>query len=239
MTALVLSPHFDDAVLSCGNWLEQHPGTMVATVCSGAPGPDVPADPGWDALAGFPSAEAAARVRRAEDMAALDLLGAHQTTLGFLDGSFYKAEVGRPHERHDMGPSFEDALALSVGELVDDLRPDVCLIPLGLLHPDHIATHRAALRSLEVRPETPVILYLDLPYAIASQPAARNRLDRLAASGIGLTALVPESDPPPVEVKLSAARCYRSQLPLLEHSFGDSLWASFDPDAEQLFRIRR
>jgi LmbE family N-acetylglucosaminyl deacetylase len=238
MTALVLSPHFDDAVLSCGNWLERHPGTIVATVCSGAPGPGVPADPGWDALAHFSSADQAAEARRAEDIAALDLLGAHQAVLGFLDGSFYKTEVGRPHERPDIGPSFEDALALTVAGLVDELRPDACLIPLGLLHPDHIVTHRAALRSLQARPETPVIFYLDLPYGIASGQAARDRIDGLAASGIDLAPL-PDAGSPPARAKLRAAGCYRSQLSLLEDSFGESLWASFDPDAERLLRILR
>jgi LmbE family N-acetylglucosaminyl deacetylase len=238
MTALVLSPHFDDAVLSCGNWLERHPGTIVATVCSGAPGPDIPADPGWDALAHFSTGDEAAEARRAEDLAALGVLGAHQTALGFLDGSFYKSEVGRPHERPGAGHSFEDALALTVGELVDELRPDACLVPLGLLHPDHIATHRAALRSLKARPKTPVIFYLDLPYGIASEQAAQDRIDGLAASGIGLSPL-PDAGSPPAAAKLRAADCYRSQLPLLEDSFGDSLWASFDPGAERLFKIQR
>jgi LmbE family N-acetylglucosaminyl deacetylase len=171
-------------------------------------------------------------------MAALGLLGAHQAGLGFLDGWYYKSEVGHPHERPDIGPSFEDALALAVGELVDELRPDACLVPLGLLHPDHIATHRAALTSLRARPETPVIFYLDLPYGIASEQAARGRIDGLATSGIGLTAL-PDPGSPPARAKRRAADCYRSQLPLLEDSFGQSLWASFDPDAERLLRIRR
>ncbi len=236
MTALVLSPHFDDAVLSCGNWLVHHPGTVVATVCSGAPGSGVAADPGWDALARFSTADEAAQARRAEDVAALSLLHAHQVGLGFLDGSFYKDEVGRPHERPEVGASFEDALALAVGELIDELRPEVCLVPLGLLHPDHVATHRGALRCLHSRPETPAVLYLDLPYGIAIERAAVDRIEALAASGTAVTPLA-DAGPPPVGTKLSAARCYRSQLPLLEGSFGDSLWASFDPDAERLFTI--
>ena len=35
---LVLSPHFDDAVMSCGELIESSPGTIVATVCSASPG---------------------------------------------------------------------------------------------------------------------------------------------------------------------------------------------------------
>jgi LmbE family N-acetylglucosaminyl deacetylase len=238
MTALVLSPHFDDAVLSCGNWLERHPGTIVGTVCSGLPGASVPADPTWDALAHFSSGDEAARARRAEDRAALGLLGADQAVLGFLDGWFYKSEAGRPHERPDVGPSFEDALARSIGGLVDELRPDACLVPLGLLHPDHIVTHRAALSALRVRPEIPVVFYCDLPYGIASVQAAEDRLEGLAASGFGL-APQPDAGSPPAQSKLRAARCYRSQLPLLEESFGQSLWSSFDPDAERLVMMRR
>ena len=32
---LVISPHFDDAVMSCGYWIQRHRGAIVATVWSG------------------------------------------------------------------------------------------------------------------------------------------------------------------------------------------------------------
>src|SRR5580658_10141715 len=70
---LVLSPHYDDAVLSCGAWLSSHPGSVVATVCTGRPGPGIGPHQ-WDGTSGFPSGDAAAMVRQGEDAAALAVL---------------------------------------------------------------------------------------------------------------------------------------------------------------------
>ena len=184
MTTVVLSPHFDDAVLSCARWLEQHPGTIVATVCSGKPGPGVPADPAWDALARFSSGDHAAESRRDEDLDALGVLGAEQLVLGFLDGSFYKERAGRWHEAGNAGNSFEAHLTRSIDEVLDDLDPDACLLPLGLLHPDHIVTRRAALISLRGRPQVRSMVYLDLPYGIAFEAAALEQIEELAGAGV-------------------------------------------------------
>ena len=59
---LVISPHFDDAVLSCGHWLHMNPGAVVATVCSGKPERGSPASK-WDAR--FGTADQAIEERRA------------------------------------------------------------------------------------------------------------------------------------------------------------------------------
>lgn len=81
---LVISTHYDDAVLSCGHWLCLNPGAIVVTVCSGYAGPEVGAGE-WDRRAGFASADQAIAARRSEDLAALSVLKAHQyPPLGFL-----------------------------------------------------------------------------------------------------------------------------------------------------------
>ncbi len=235
MTALVVSPHFDDAVLSCGHWIERHPGTLVATVCSGRPGPGVPADPEWDALAHFSSADDAAASRRDEDLDAMAVLDARQVPLGFLDGA-YKDRVGRCHERGDRGASFDMELTGAIARLLDDAGPQVCLIPLGLLHPDHIATRTAALAALVDRPAIEALVYLDLPYGIAFREAAAQQVEAMAAAGFPLVESV-EPGPPSPSLKRRAASAYRSQLPLLEVSFGATLQESLNPEAERLFRI--
>ena len=68
MTALVVSPHLDDAVLSLSAWLASRSRlerVVVATVFS-------------EGDADYPT-------RRAEDVAALSLLGAEPLHLGLLD----------------------------------------------------------------------------------------------------------------------------------------------------------
>lgn len=235
-STVVISPHFDDAVLSCGHFLEHNPGTTVVTVCSGLPGRGVPADPEWDALAGFTSADEAAAARRAEDLSALTVLGAEQRVLGYLDGS-YKAAVGRPHADLDVVGSFEEELTRSISGVLDGVRPETCLVPLGILHDDHVTTRKAAIAALRHRPAIRVRFYLDLPYGLAFGPVAGELADQLAVEPAGHPDR-PRTTPGPPSPKVRALACYRSQLPLLEVAFGDSLRASFDSGAERLFRFR-
>src|SRR5262245_53606305 len=73
---VIVSPHLDDAVLSCGRFLGAHPGTHVVTVFAGNP----PAYPEplrlWDLQSGFAPGDDVMEVRRQEDKAALAILDA-------------------------------------------------------------------------------------------------------------------------------------------------------------------
>ena len=238
MTVVVLSPHFDDAVLSCGGWLARHPGTLVATVCSGRPGPGVAADPAWDALAGFDGADEAARSRRGEDLEALARLDAEQLLLGFLDRP-YQDRAGRAHEDPGVVGTFGEALTARIGRLLDEHAPEWCLFPLGLVHPDHVTTRLAAVAALGARGHVRGAAYLDLPYGVAFEAAAREQSVALWGPGpddggpFG-TAVIESSVPGAEGRKRLAVGCYRSQLPLLRRSFGPALDASLGPGAERL-----
>jgi len=232
----VISPHFDDAVLSCAHWLQRHPGATVATICSGSPGGDVEAHQ-WDEISGFVTGDEAAIGRRAEDAAALTTLCATQLLCGFLDGG-YKELVGRCHEDPETPGPFEDALAIAITELVDHLRPTLCVAPLGLIHGDHIATGRASRSALSDRSDCSLLAYADLPYAITAPERLQSSLADLRASGLHV-APYPTPSPTPVEVKKKeqALACYGSQIrPLtVEHP----RWrAGLQPQAEMLFQIR-
>ena len=106
---LVISPHLDDAVLSCGALLAAHRGAVVATVFAG-----VPRDPRqrteWDARSGFADAAEALAARRAEDAAALAELGAAPRWLDFRDDQY-----GDPER--------VDELAAALGAVFDEV-PD-------------------------------------------------------------------------------------------------------------------
>ncbi|KAB0640285.1 PIG-L family deacetylase, partial [Burkholderia territorii] len=84
---LVVSPHLDDAVFSCGQLLAQSPGSVVVTVFAGIPAHGTAAPP-WDRRAGFRTADEAMRTRRDEDRRALGTLGAHAVWLDFLDDQY-------------------------------------------------------------------------------------------------------------------------------------------------------
>lgn len=235
--ALVISPHFDDAVLSCGAWLERHPVAVVATVCSGLPGPGVAAQP-WDADAGFGSADEAVTARRVEDERALAVVGARQYLLGFLDGS-YKPWTGRVHQDPGIHGPFGESLAVAIGDLVDELAPERCLAPLGLHHPDHLVVAEAARSALTDRAGCHFEVYADLPYAVTHAPerAVETAVTRLEAEGWAVTP-VPTSPDERVDAKVAAVACYSSQLALLagEHpNWRESLL----PGAERRWRVSR
>ena len=71
---LVLSPHLDDAVLSCGRLVAHYRGSVVATLFAGSPLPALVKD--WDHNCGFADSDTAVASRRSEDRLALGSLGA-------------------------------------------------------------------------------------------------------------------------------------------------------------------
>jgi len=186
MTILVLSPHLDDAVLSVPGFIRSRVlgGERVAvlTVFS----------EGGEGYAG----------RRAEDLAALALLGAAPVHLGLLDAPERR---GLRRNFHDLALSpltddDEDVVAVTraLVERVAALAPGVTLLPLGVgEHIDHRIVHAAHTR-LGGR----VGFYEDRPYARVEH-AVTARLLRLGATVDG--ALV---TPPPAAVEefLAAAR---------------------------------
>src|SRR5436305_15085471 len=80
---VVVSPHLDDAVLSCARFMAAHPGCTVVTVFAGTP----PAYPEpmrlWDEQSGFAPGDDVMDARRHEDCAALAVLDATPHHLDF------------------------------------------------------------------------------------------------------------------------------------------------------------
>ena len=79
----VISPHLDDAALSCSLLLLEHPGSVVVTVFAGGP-PHVDPLSGWDVACNVfrPGDDVIAR-RRAEDAEACELLKASPVHLAW------------------------------------------------------------------------------------------------------------------------------------------------------------
>ncbi|HDR9040631.1 TPA: PIG-L family deacetylase [Burkholderia vietnamiensis] len=131
---LVISPHLDDAVFSCGQAIAQAPGSVVVTVFAGIPARDTAAPP-WDRRAGFRSADEAVRARRDEDRRALALLDARPVWLDFFDDQY-----GAPAATDEIAARLTDTLDAHPGYGV--------LAPAGLFHRDHLQVQQAALSVL-------------------------------------------------------------------------------------------
>jgi LmbE family N-acetylglucosaminyl deacetylase len=146
---LVISPHLDDGVLSCGTLLAAHPGAFVCTVFTAAPEKNMITD--WDRQSGFADAFEAIRARKAEDMRALAILGASAIHLPFCDAQY-------------QSPPVAEALVAAIEQTFRDVEPSSVMIPLGLFHSDHINVANACLALMRRFQHVRVHAYEDVPY---------------------------------------------------------------------------
>jgi LmbE family N-acetylglucosaminyl deacetylase len=136
----IVSPHLDDAVLGCANFMAAHPGVVVMTVFAGNP-EEYPTDPmrKWDVQSGFSPGDDVMEVRRHEDAAALALLEATPSHLEFIEHSY------NPADR----PVAPDVLVDVLAPALAALTPTLVIAPFGLANPDHDVTHRACMLAKE------------------------------------------------------------------------------------------
>jgi len=191
---VVISPHFDDAVLGCGDLLAAMPGCTVITVYSGVP-PAGTSAPDWDRRCGFATADEAMLAREREDSEALATLQAHALRLGLMDSQYASP---------DDPVRLDDALAGALGLL----QPQRVYMPLGLFHDDHRRVCDAALR-IGALSSCEWLAYEEALYR-RKPGLLQQRLAELLARGVVAT---PEPGPPPSDgKKASAVAAYASQL---------------------------
>ncbi|RXZ36949.1 PIG-L family deacetylase [Oxalobacteraceae bacterium CAVE-383] len=204
---LVFSPHMDDAVLSCGELIAQHPETCVVTVFAAAP-PGFSRLTDWDAASGFRDARQAIECRRREDGRALSLLAARPAWLDFCDAQ-YEATPTLP------------CLTAALLQVLRAHAPDTVLLPAGLFHSDHVLLHRALLsarrakRSAAGSAPTAWLMYEDALYR-RIRGLLQRRLAALARAGVGATPLAFEQRDDARSRKRTALACYASQLHALD-----------------------
>jgi len=225
-----LSPHLDDAVLSCGGLIHQltHSGqpVLVITVLAG------------DAPAALPQTElinhlhhkwdvgsSPYEARRKEDIAALQTLDAQWKHMPLLDAPYRVGKNG-------------DALYAKQASLFGDLHPDdpvltanidipaaaeMVYAPMGAGgHVDHLAVNHLAQRLPDA---LRVVYYEEFPYSSEGDEirhARREGVDQRYGSAAVQTALrgfPTQMEPELIALsdedlmaKIDAIRCYRSQL---------------------------
>ena len=168
----MISPHLDDAVLSCGECIAAHPGCTVLTVFAGCPA-DGRRSTDWDRRCGFETAAQAVAARREEDRVALSLLGARPAWLAFTDSQYDE-------------PASDRTIADTLAEVMRAQACEPVLLPLGLFHSDHLQVHRAARLAIAQTPGIEALLYEDAPYR-GLPGALQQRLSDLLAEGLRLT----------------------------------------------------
>lgn len=192
---IFVSPHLDDAVLSCGQLLELHAGSVVVTVMAGMPLGDLPLTI-YDAHSGFTSGREAVFSRRQEDLRAGWVLDVEMAHLEFLDGQY-----GVPVD------------AGAIVAALEGWERDVWVIPLGIGHPDHEIVARCA-RAAARRMGSRVVAYEELPYRVIDPAGVGRAIASIEAEGWTVaedTLTRDRAAGASKERKRAAVGCYRSQ----------------------------
>jgi len=165
---VVVSPHLDDAALSCAHVLAAYPGCAVLTVLAGAP--ETYHDGYNSRWTNQDFAPDAIQIRRDEDERALATLGARPVWLDLLDADYttFRGQQDYPV-----------LVRRGIVESLRTLEPHTVFAPLGLIHRDHTLVSDAC---LDILPDasTDLILYMDLPYGLAYPRVATRRRRQIA-----------------------------------------------------------
>jgi LmbE family N-acetylglucosaminyl deacetylase len=218
---LMISPHLDDAVLSCGQLINSRPGTVITTVLAGFPhGPHA----GWSAqTTGLPVAEDANSMRRDEDQRASRALGARTHWIDIP-----AQEYGPNSSPSEWLLSIQQSIATAIATTESSV-----FLPLGLTHPDHIVVSDAALLAV-LASKVESYVYMEMPYGQARPGRVRRRLRHIGRQ-FTIDPLAPFVGD--VEKKADAVNAYASQLETLQKGFGRHFSRVFT-DPERYWRLR-
>lgn len=211
---LVLSPHWDDAVLDCWSLLSSDRELNVLNLFAGVP----PAGRVgvWEAVSGARDSAERARGRIAEDTLALARAGRAPLSLPLLDAQYRRPPSALDLQKLDRAVSDEVQSASRV------------YVPAGIgAHADHLLARRYGL--LLLRAGMPVTLYAELPYCIfhgwpswvdGREPAPNRNVDAYWQAFLKdvpempalRSAEVERLNGPAAAAKLEAIGCYETSL---------------------------
>jgi LmbE family N-acetylglucosaminyl deacetylase len=223
---LVISPHLDDVVLSCGALLLAHPGAVVATLFAASPPAYTDPLNEHDAACGFLPGDDTMAARRVEDRRALAAVGATPRWLPLCQNS---------HVERDEPIAVPEGAVDAIVAAIDEVRPTCVVAPLGLSHVDHQACHASALAAFETAGAVPWLWYSDLPYVFIPRVLAA-RFRALHKAGYVASPACPTVSHD-LAAKWRAFEEYPTQVPVL-----DGLWdlrARLERTGEQYWELDR
>lgn len=212
---VILSPHLDDAILSCWHLLAEPGDVRVINVFDGAPPAGTP-PPWWDSVTGATDARERLLERRREDRKALAGIGRSADGLGLLDAQYRGREPAPSSLAQLLRPRLEPG--------------DTVFAPAAIGgHGDHELVRAAGIEL--ARAGLRLVLYADLPHAIrtgwpgwvSGEPdphsVAREWTADLERAGLVVDRLVPRVRPLDAEArarKLQSLECYGTQRAALD-----------------------
>lgn len=221
---LFLSPHADDIPLSCGVTVQQliarGKRCVVYTLCDGDPPNPAPDTPIVNQLhARWGAGTEPMGIRRAEDEAALRILGVTNVLHGLLLDCIYRTDSeGNALYRetdsfsgavHPLDPLMRELDALTL-PFADDLTHLYAPAAIGM-HIDHQIVRDWAIRLKARMPQIELQFYEDYPYAedpAAVEAALLHLNTRISKLGLRVTFASNAN----IRVKLDSIGAYASQL---------------------------
>jgi hypothetical protein len=212
---LLLSPHWDDAVLGCWSLLTSKRELNVVNVFAAIPPPGHAGV--WEAVIGVRDSAERARARIAEDASALALAGRQAVNLALLDARY------RRRTRSAVG--LDELDRALVAEVQSASR---VYVPAGIgAHADHLLTRHYG--RMLLRTGMPVTLYAELPYCAfhgwpawvdGREPAPKRNVDAYWQSFLRGVPEMPSLhaaevvalDAPAASSKCEAVGCYEASL---------------------------
>lgn len=216
-THIYLSPHLDDAVLSCGGHIWQQvradARVQVVSIFAGTPAASDPLSPFAQELhTRWGHQVNAASRRREEDLAALDILGAEATHWPYTDCIYRQTTDG--HFPYASEESLWEKVHPAEQGLLENLAAQIAALPLspgGLVYAPlgigHHVDHQIARRAAEASGRT-LAYYADYPYAEDPQ-AVQTALELTEKRWRTELVLLSQWA---LDAKIAAIACYRSQL---------------------------
>jgi hypothetical protein len=230
--ALVLSPHWDDAVLDCWSLLVSDCELNVVNLFAGIPRSGTLGL--REAIDGVRDSGERARARMAEDALALARAGREPLNLPLLDAE-YRRQARSVLDLDDL-----DRAVTSVMESASRVY-----VPAGIgSHADHLLARRYGRMLLHAG--MPVTLYAELPYCVfhgwppwvdGHDPAPNRNVDVYWQSFLNgvpempslHSAEVERLDAPTASAKVAAVRCYETSLSYgIRHMLYDPAFHGFE-----------
>jgi LmbE family N-acetylglucosaminyl deacetylase len=224
---VILSPHLDDAALSCGallHALRDRISTLVVSISSATS-----RRLGSDGSRKIERRQGhvSARTRRTEDIAAMRSVNADFVHLSFADGIYRRSPLTdkliyrRARERW-VTPRIDDMahieeLYLVLRRLCLDLGRILLISPMGIgHHVDHQIAAQVAVRLAATATGAELLFYEDFPYVADPQVGRGDQDDPQQALGrLHLTAVRRLALPVDVDAKMALLRHYASQVSAL------------------------
>ncbi len=159
---IILSPHYDDAVLSLGGLLAStHDQKVVATFFTEAG--EIATSTQWDGISGFKNSTEATTARIAENKDSLKILGAQEMNYSYMD-SQYRKNGDTSQIESDLTKDIQALISSFGTSTINVYGPAV--FTKAITHPDHELVHNAFLDVAQNYPGDNVrfFIYEDYPY---------------------------------------------------------------------------